>query len=79
MNSRQIQILDVRSREHFGTGHRAGARNIPSPELKARAPIELDSANPVVVDCLQPKATACRGPGWVLVDAGFREVSLLLR
>lgn len=75
----RVQILDVRSRDHFHSGHRADARNIPSPELEARAPIELDLSSPVVVDCLQPKATACRGAAWTLIEAGFGDVSLLIR
>lgn len=79
MRSRRIQIVDVRSRDQFFNGHRADARNIPSAELAARAPIELDSARPVIIDCLQPKATGCRGAGWTLVDADFPDVSVLIR
>lgn len=74
----QIQLLDVRSRDQFREGHRVGARNIPASELRARAPIELDSGSPVVVDCLQAKGAGCRGAGWTLLDSGFSDVSLLI-
>lgn len=79
MGSRQIQLLDVRSRDHFRKSHRPAARNVPAPELKARARIELNSGSPIVLDCLQPRAVACRSAGWTLVDAGFADVSLLIR
>jgi rhodanese-related sulfurtransferase len=76
----RIQIVDVRPRQRFQAGHRSGARNIPYPELSSRAPIELDVAVPVVVDCLQPVAAArCRSAGWVLIAARFDDVSILIR
>jgi rhodanese-related sulfurtransferase len=77
---RRIQILDVRPREQFLDGHRGDARNIPSRELGARAPIEVDSRVPVIVDCLQPgAATSCRSAAWTLLSAGFDDVSMLIR
>jgi len=78
-SGRRVQILDVRSRERFRSGHRADARNIPSRELDARAQIELDLRLPVIVDCLQPEANACRNAAWTLIDGGFDDVSLLIR
>lgn len=72
-------VLDVRPREAFRAGHHPEARNIPLSELKARAPIELQSTDRVVVDCLQPGATICRSAAWMLVDAGFTNVSILMR
>jgi rhodanese-related sulfurtransferase len=75
----QVQMLDVRSRERFQYGHRADARNVPSVELSIRAPIELDARIPVIVDCLQPGAVACHAAAWTLIDAGFDDVSLLIR
>jgi rhodanese-related sulfurtransferase len=75
----KIQLLDVRSRDGFRDGHRVDATNIPAPELNARAAIELDKSVPVIVDCLQPGRTACRSAAWTLIDAGFHDVSLLIR
>lgn len=79
ITSHRVQLLDVRPRDYFRDGHRPDAVNIPSTELAARAPIELDSSSPVIVDCLQSKAVACRSAAWTLVDAGFGHVSLLIR
>lgn len=78
-SSVQAQIVDVRSRDQFRRSHRTGARNIPLEELDGRAPVELDSGTPIIVDCLQPGATACRSAAWRLIDGGFTDVSILIR
>lgn len=79
---RPVHILDVRPREQFANGHRGGAKNIPYPELRARAPVELDLHVPVVVDCVKPTeglARMCRGAARLLVDARFDDVSIVTR
>jgi rhodanese-related sulfurtransferase len=53
-------VLDVREREDFKRGHRAGAVNIPRDELAIRAYIELERARPVVIDCSQAETRECR-------------------
>jgi rhodanese-related sulfurtransferase len=79
---RSIHILDVRPREQFANGHRGEAKNIPYPELSARAPVELELHVPVVVDCVKPSerlATMCRGAAWTLIDLHFDDVSIVTR
>lgn len=79
-SDRPIQILDVRPRERFQSGHRNEARNIPAPELSSRAPIEVESRVSVIIDCLQPgAATSCRAAAWTLIEAGFDNVFILIR
>jgi TonB family protein len=53
-------VLDVREREDFKRGHRAGAVNIPRDELAIRAYIEIERARPVVIDCSQAETRECR-------------------
>jgi rhodanese-related sulfurtransferase len=78
-SSRPLQMIDVRSRERFRSGHHPMARNIPIDELESRAVIELEIEAPVVVDCLQPGGGICRSAAWTLVWAGFSDVSVLIR
>jgi rhodanese-related sulfurtransferase len=73
------QVIDVRSRAQYANRHRPLARNIPMEELRARAAIELEPDAPVVIDCLQLGAERCRGAAWILVEAGFSDVSVLIR
>ena len=45
-------ILDVRSRDEFGSGHIPGAINIPHDELDARmAELTVDKSGEIVVHC----------------------------
>lgn len=74
-----VQLLDVRPRELFKRSHQLNARNIPVNELAARATVELDASVPTVVDCAQPRSAGCRSAAWILIDAGFTNVALMLR
>ncbi len=50
MNSRDVQIVDVRSTAEFTSGSLRDARNLPLAELAARA-AELRKDRPVLVVC----------------------------
>jgi rhodanese-related sulfurtransferase len=50
MNSRDVQIVDVRATEEFGTGSLPNARNLPLTEVVQRAS-ELRKDRPVLVVC----------------------------
>ena len=71
-------MLDVRSREAFAVGHRAGAVNIPHDELVVRAPIELPLSSPIAIDCLQTRFSTCEIAGERLIKAGAVIVTLLV-
>lgn len=71
-------ILDIRDRDAFRRGHLEGALNIPFAELQVRAPIELSSARPIVVDCSQDQMW-CSNPGIIvqlLRRYGFARLSV---
>jgi rhodanese-related sulfurtransferase len=44
-------IVDVREPELFAEGHIPGAINMPWPDAKTRAPVELDLAHDIVLVC----------------------------
>jgi len=50
MNSREVQIVDVRPAAEFGGGSLPNAKNLPLPEVAQRA-TELRKDRPVIVVC----------------------------
>jgi len=50
INSRDVQIVDVRPADQFGRGSLRGSRNLPLAEVARRAG-ELDRKRPVLVVC----------------------------
>lgn len=74
-----LQILDVRSRDAYATGHRPGAYNIPGDELSTRAPIELSADRAIVVDCGTQSSWICRSTTYQLRQLlGFDNVYMLI-
>jgi rhodanese-related sulfurtransferase len=71
------QILDVRTKEEFATGHLARAVLIPwtDPDFQARAAKELDRAKPVFVYCRSGRRSSAAATA--LVKLGFAEVKNL--
>ena len=65
------QIVDVRSPAEFSQGHARGSRNIPLPEIGARAR-ELDRSRWVVVCCAS--GTRSGMAARVLKREGFTQV-----
>lgn len=49
--STPLVIVDVREPELFAAGHIPGAINMPWPDAKTRAPVELNPASRVVLVC----------------------------
>jgi rhodanese-related sulfurtransferase len=74
----EAQLLDIRDRPDYATGHRAGAVNIPADELPSRAPVELRRTDPIVLLCFEGAITPCRSVGNRLRNAGFPGVILLI-
>lgn len=75
-----LQVLDVRSREAFGS-QTAGlqAVNIPVDELAFRAEEELDPSRPTVVDCTHIEPSICDTAAFTLGRVGFFRVHVLNR
>jgi thioredoxin 1 len=69
-----VQILDVRTKEEFATGHIAKARLIPwtDTDFRTRAVKELDPEKPVLVYCHSGGRSAEAAAE--LVKLGFKEV-----
>jgi rhodanese-related sulfurtransferase len=65
------QVVDVRTRAEFSSGHAAGSLNIPLDQLESRLG-ELDRARPVLVCCATGSRSAFAKS--VLQSAGFAEV-----
>ncbi len=78
ISTTSAQMLDVRSRTLHKRDNVGRGINIPAEEIAVRAPIELNRAVPVLVDCRPEGAGACRSTGWSLLDLGFREVFVVL-
>lgn len=49
-NDKNLQLVDVRTRGEFGSGHIAGAKNIPLDQIGGRLD-ELSKEKPLVVYC----------------------------
>ena len=89
INSRNAQIVDVRSAEEFAKGTLPNARNLPTASIKERAG-DLKKDRPVIVVCASgttagPAAAQLRAQGFadVFVLAGglaaWREAGLPVR
>ena len=68
------QVLDVRTKEEFATGHLAKAVLIPwtDQDFTARAAKELDPKKPVLVYCRSGRRSAEAAPA--LAKLGFTEI-----
>lgn len=74
INSKNAQIVDVRSAEDFGKGTLPNAKNVPTATLKERM-AELKKDRPVLVVC---NTGSTAGPAAAqLRAAGFGEVFVL--
>jgi rhodanese-related sulfurtransferase len=89
INSKNAQIVDVRSAEDYAKGSLPHAKNIPAGSLKERA-AELKKERPVILVCntgasAGPAAAQLRASGFAEVFvlaggvAGWREAGLPLR
>jgi rhodanese-related sulfurtransferase len=70
------QLLDVRTRREFRTGHIAGAVHVPIGELRSRVPrLPFDPQRPIVAICLSAHRSipAVR----LLKSAGFKDARQL--
>ncbi len=68
------QVLDVRTKEEFATGHLAKATLIPwtNEDFTARAAKELDPAKPVLVYCRSGRRSTAAAKA--LAKLGFTEI-----
>lgn len=89
INSKNAQIVDVRTPEQFATGSLPNAKNIPASNLKDRLG-ELKKERPIILVCntgtsAGPAAAQLRASGFAEVYvlaggvAGWREAGLPLR
>jgi len=74
MNSRPVQIVDVRSEADFGAGSLPNARNLPLTDVAARA-AELNKEKPVIVVCEAGRRASLAAVK--LRSAGIKEVYIL--
>jgi rhodanese-related sulfurtransferase len=74
INSKNAQIVDVRSADDFAKGSLPNARNLPSAAIKERAG-ELKKDRPVIVVC--NTGTTAGPAAATLRAAGFGEVFVL--
>ena len=74
MNAREVQIVDVRSAAEFAGGSLRAARNLPLPEVAARAS-ELSKDRPVLVVCEAGRRASVAAVK--LRSAGLPEVYIL--
>jgi rhodanese-related sulfurtransferase len=74
MNSRDVQIVDVRPAAEFGTGSLLNARNLPLAEVAQRA-AELRKDRPVIVVCEFGRRASLAAVK--LRSAGINEVYIL--
>ena len=64
-------ILDVRSKEEFGSGHIEGAYLIPVSELENRL-AELPQDKPIIVHC--GSGSRSTSAANILLEKGFKEI-----
>ncbi len=69
--SRDIVVLDVRSREGYNEGHLPGAVNIPFEELPSRMK-ELSKQKDVITYCWSVTCMLCTKAAYVLAKNGYR-------
>jgi rhodanese-related sulfurtransferase len=74
MNSRDVQIVDVRSAAEFSGGSLRQARNIPLPDVAAQAP-GLPKDKPAIVVCETGRRSSLAAVK--LRSAGINEVFIL--
>jgi rhodanese-related sulfurtransferase len=74
LNSRDVQIVDVRPTAQFGTGALRGSRNLPLAEVRARVG-ELDKSKPVLVVCEMGRSASLAAVKFR--SAGVSEVYIL--
>lgn len=65
------QVVDVRTRAEFASGHAGGSLNIPLDQLESKLG-ELDRARPVLVCCATGSRSAFAKS--ILQSAGFSDV-----
>jgi len=65
-------LLDSRSTESWEQGHVPGAVHLPSREVPARAPVELDRSVPVVAYCWGPACNGATRAALALARVGFQ-------
>lgn len=72
--TRDVQVLDVRTKEEFAEGHLKGAKLIPwtDKDFTARADAELDKGKPLFVYCRSGRRSAEAVKA--LEKAGFKDI-----
>jgi rhodanese-related sulfurtransferase len=70
-------LLDSRSDEAWHHAHIPGALHMPTAEIPARAPRELDPAVPVVTHCWGPGCNGATRAALALATLGFRVKEML--
>lgn len=73
-NIRRAQVIDVREKDHFDSGHILGARNIPYVQMKQRA-AELRKDQPIYL--YDDKKTISSRAALLLKKKGYKEIFIL--
>jgi rhodanese-related sulfurtransferase len=68
----RIQIVDVRNRGEYESGHLPGAKNVPLPELEGRLNVELNPSAKTAVICAGGYRSAAAAS--LLQRHGFRDL-----
>lgn len=74
INSKNAQVVDVRSADEFKTGSIGNAKNIPAEALKDRVG-EIKKDKPVIIVCAS--GARATGPAALLRGLGYGEVYVL--
>lgn len=72
-----LQIVDIRARDLFSRGHRAGAVNIPADEVESRAQ-ELTAARVIAIECYPEMTLQCRLVAGALISRGVTRADIWL-
>jgi rhodanese-related sulfurtransferase len=75
---KEIEIVDIRSRNDYAKDARAGTVNIPFDELAVRAGIELSKHRLTVISCRATPPVFCDFAAKNLTQSGFPEVAVLV-
>lgn len=75
------QIIDVRSRAEYATGHFSGAINIPLDELRSKYDTIREKNQPIIVYCASGMRSSSaqnflRSAGFVNVENGINQSNL---
>ncbi|GIJ51038.1 hypothetical protein Val02_79240 [Virgisporangium aliadipatigenens] len=70
-------LLDSRSRAAWDEAHIPGAFHLPTAEIAARAPRELDPGVPVVTHCWGPGCNGATRAALALATLGYRVKEML--